>query len=167
VKALAVVAVGAAAAMLAWTTAAGGSLVVVPLQGSIATPTVTLNGLDQTATATATLSVTDSANAGWALTAWAPPPSGSSGSLGGLSVASEPTTSDCVGAGCSLPDTTGISWPVTLGATSDSATKIYNADRHTGVGTNVIDVGFTVTVPADTRAGTYSTTITLAVSNGP
>jgi hypothetical protein len=167
VKALAFLAIGAAAATVAWVTGAGAAVVVVPLQGSITTPTVTLNGLDQTATATAALSVVDTADSGWALTAWAPPPSGSNGSLSSLSVVNQPTTSACVGLGCSQPDTTGISWPVTLGTTSGSATKIYNADRHTGVGTNVISVGFTVSVPASTRAGAYSTTITLAVSNGP
>lgn len=156
-----------AAATLCCAGAVKASVSVVPQQGSISTPPVTLNGLDQTATATASLSVIDTANAGWALTAWAAPPSGSGGSLGSLVVASQPTTSACVEAGCTLPEPTGISWPVTVGTSSGSATKIYNAARHTGDGTSVVNVGFTVAVPANTLAGTYSTTITLAVSNGP
>jgi hypothetical protein len=161
---LAAVAVGAALLCCGGVEA---SVVVVPLDGSISTPAVTLNGLDQTATATASLSVIDSANAGWALTAWAPPPSGSGGSLAPLTVVSRPATSDCTGSGCSLPEPTGISWPVALGTSSSSATKIFNAAKHTGEGTNVLSVGFTVAVPANTRPGTYTTTITLAVSNGP
>jgi hypothetical protein len=164
---LAVLVAAAATAVLAWVGGVGASVVVVPLQDSIATPAVTLNGLDQTATATASLSVTDTANAGWALTAWAPPLTGAGGSLGSLVVASQPATSDCSGSGCNAPQPTGVSWPVTLGADSGSATTIYNAAKHTGVGTNVVSVGFTVTVPANTLAGTYTTTVTVAVSNGP
>jgi hypothetical protein len=167
VKTLTFVALGAAAAMLAWASGARALTVVIPLQGSITTPTVTLNGLDQTTTATSTLTVVDTGDDGWALTAWAPQPSGSNGSLGSLSVQSQPSTSGCTGQGCIRPHPTDISWPVTLGTSSGGAAKIYNAADDSGFGTSFVSVDFSVAVPANARAGTYSTTITLAVSSGP
>ncbi len=166
-RTLGLVAIGVAAATLAWVTSAQALTIVVPLQGSITTPTVTLNGLDQTTTASASLSVVDTGDDGWALTAWAPQPSGSTGSLGSLSVASQPSTSNCSGQGCVRPHPTGISWPVTLGTSSSGAAKIYNSADNTGFGTNFISVDFSIAVPANARTGTYSTTITLAVSSGP
>jgi hypothetical protein len=161
------VAVGAAVTMLAWVSGARALTVVIPLQGSITTPTVTLNGLDQTTTATSTLTVVDTGDDGWALTAWAPQPSGSNGSLGGLTVQGTPSASGCTGLGCTRPRPTGISWPVTLGTSSGGAAKIYNAADNSGFGTNFVSVDFSVSVPANARAGTYSTTITLAVASGP
>lgn len=160
-------AIGIAAVLLARTGGARALTIVVPLQGSLTAPAVTLNGLDQTTSATASLSIVDTAGDGWALTAWAPRPSGSNGSLGSLSVASQPSTSGCSGVACKRPNPTGMSWPVTLGTSSSGAAKIYNAADNTGFGTNVVSVDFTVSVPANARAGTYSTTITLAISTGP
>jgi hypothetical protein len=127
---------------------------------------VTLNGLDQQAVFDTTLTVTGGGGTGWKITAWAPKPTSGSNSLSALYVASAPTAT-CTGNKCVRPTPTGISWPVTLGTTSSGAVKIYNAAAGTGTATDPIDVPFAADVAANTLTGSYTTTITVAISNGP
>lgn len=128
---------------------------------------VTLNGFDQTASFSVSLSVTGQGNAGWNVTAWAANPAHGTDTLGALSVPSAPTAV-CTGKGCVEPTTSGISWPVTLGTSSTGAVKIYNAANHTGTGTGAtISVPFETAVAASTLAAAYTTTITFAVATGP
>lgn len=128
--------------------------------------TVTLNGLDQSATFSTTLTVTGGGAAGWNITAWAPKPSGSAGTLGAIYVASRPSGA-CSGKSCVNPTPSGLSWPVTLGTSSGSAVKIFNAAANTGTGTVTVTVPFTTDVAANTLAGSYSSTVTVAISSGP
>jgi hypothetical protein len=128
--------------------------------------TVTLDGLDQTATFTTTLTVKGGNPQGWSIDAWAPRPSSGSDSLSALYVASEPSAS-CSGHGCKDPRPNGLNWPITLGTSSGDAVTIYNADRGSGTGTDTMSVPFSVDIDADTLAGDYTTTITVAVSMGP
>jgi hypothetical protein len=129
--------------------------------------TVTLNGFDETATGSFTMTISGGTSAGWSVTAWAPALTDNSRSLGALSVPSQPSASACTGVGCVKPTPTGLSFPVTLGTSSGRAVKIYNAASHTGSGTDPVSVPYSVAVPANTLAGPYTTTITLAVANGP
>jgi hypothetical protein len=151
--------------------AAPASEAAVSLSASPATATmssVTLNGVDQTSNTTVSLTVTGASQSGWQISAWAPRPAGAGGTLSAVSVPTEPALSPCGGKNCTNPAPTGISWPVTLGTTSGAATKIYNADVHTGDGTITISVPFSVTVPANALAGTYTSTITLTIAaSGP
>ena len=88
--------------------------------------------------------------------------------LGALVVSSQPTLGACSGGGCSLPTPIGITWPVAVGTTAGTATKIYNADVSTGKGTNTVTVTFDISVPASALPGTYATTLTIIGSNsGP
>lgn len=128
--------------------------------------TVTLNGFDQTATLTATLTVTGGNPQGWSIDAWAPQPSSGSNTLGRLYVPSEPSAS-CTGGGCKEPSPKGLSWPITLGTSSGGAVTIYNADRGSGTGTDKMTVPFAVDIDADALTGAYTTTITVSVSMGP
>ena len=57
-----------------------------------------------------------------------------------------------------------MSYPITM---SGSAQTIYNAAANTGTGDFDIANTFRVTVPANTIAATYSSTITLSGSTGP
>jgi hypothetical protein len=72
---------------------------------------------------------------------------------------------------CTLPTETGISYPVGLTGTTATAKKIYNAKANTGMGS--VTVGGTnpaawwVSWAATTYAGTYTSTVTLAVATGP
>ena len=128
--------------------------------------TVTLNGLDQSATFSTTLTISGGGPAGWNVTAWAPRPSGSAGTLGAIYVASRPSGA-CSGKNCVNPTPTGLSWPMTLGTSSGGAVKIYNAAASTGTGTVTVTVPFTSDVAANTLTGSYSSTITVAISSGP
>jgi WxL domain surface cell wall-binding len=68
--------------------------------------------------------------------------------------------------GCTVAVPDGsISFPVTVGTT---ATPIFNAEANTGMGSNTISsIGWWLAIPANTKAGTYTSTVTLAVSSGP
>lgn len=147
---------------------AAGAIGITVSPTSVTTPAVTLNGVDQRPTFTVAVTVTGANTSGWKLTVWAPAPNSFGKTLPALQVPSEPSDAPCSGKNCTQPSPTGISWPVTLGTTSGSAAKIYNAAVNTGDGNDVISVPFGVSVPANALPGTYTTTITLTITNnGP
>lgn len=158
-----------ALALLAAPVAAGAlSVSASPTSASVS---VTLNGDDQVATFSEQFTVTGVSSSGWNLTAWAAAPNGSAGNLSALTVTALPTSS-CGNGSCSasVPDSsiTSISWPLTLGTTAGAATKFWNASAGTGYNKNqYVSVVFGVPVLASALAGSYSTTLTVAVSNGP
>ena len=144
------------------------SVAILPATAS--TTAVTLNGVDQTPTFTATITVSGGSSAtGWNITAWAPLPLVSGNTLGALVVTAQPTLGACSPSGnCSLATPTGITWPVTLGTTAGAAAKIYNAQVSSGNGTNTLTVIFGVKVPASALPGSYTTTLTIIGSSvGP
>ncbi len=148
--------------------AARAAFSISVLPATVTSSAVTLNGVDQTSTFAATITVSGAVNTGWNITAWAPLPTSGSNTLGTLVVPSQPTLGACSGGGCSLPTPTGITWPVTVGTTAGGATKIYNADVSTGKGTNTVNVTFNIPVLASALPGTYTTTLTVIGSNsGP
>jgi hypothetical protein len=151
-------ALAALALALAGAGAAAASLGVDITPSTVSFPTVTLNGLDQQATFTATIGVHGAGSSGWSVSAWAPPPVGPGGSvLGPLVVPTDPTGGT----------SSGISWPVTLGTTASSASKIANALPGAANGSASLTVTFGVNVPANVLAGSYATTIDVAVASGP
>ena len=129
---------------------------------------VTLNGVDQTSSFTATITVSGALSTGWNITAWAPVPVSGVNTLAALVVPSQPTAGVCSGGGCNQPTPIGITWPVTVGTTAGGATKIYNANTATGKGTNTITVTFNIPVRAGALAASYTTTLTITGSaSGP
>jgi WxL domain surface cell wall-binding len=95
------------------------------------------------------------------------------GSVSSVSAASGPTAT-CTGT-CTLPtDTTTYPVAITTAASSPTAVTIYDASAGTGLGQVVIGgsaaanpVGWWVNLPADTVAGTYTSTITMAIVSAP
>ena len=134
---------------------------------TVTSSAVTLNGVDQTSTFSATVTVSGAVNTGWNITAWAPLPTVGGNNLGPLVVSTQPTLGACSGGGCNLPTPIGMTWPVTLGTTSGAAVKIYNADVSTGKGTNTVTATFGFSVPANVLPGSYVTTLTIIGSTGP
>ena len=57
-----------------------------------------------------------------------------------------------------------VVYPVTVGA---SAVKFYSAAADSGMGKFTVTPAVSLSVPADTYAGTYATTITMSVVAGP
>ena len=141
---------------------------ITVLPATTAGTPVTLNGLDQTSTFTATITVSGAVLTGWNITAWAPLPASGANTLAALVVPTQPTDGPCSGGACCQPTPIGITWPVTVGTTAGGATKIYNANTSTGKGTNTLTVTFNIPVPAGALAATYTTTLTIIGSNsGP
>ncbi len=158
-------ALAAAATVLALPAAAAAALGISSTTNT--STTVTLNGFDQTATGSFTMTISGAGTTGWHVTAWAAVPKDGSATIGTLSIPSQPSASACTGVGCVTPTPSGLSYPLTLGTTSGSAVKIYNAAARTGTGTDPVTVPYATAVPANALAGPYTTTITLAIVSGP
>ena len=96
----------------------------------------------------------------------------SNGSLTSISAATAPTASCLSGSTCTLPtDTT--TYPVAI-TTGGAAVNIYDASAATGLGSITIGgstatdpLGWWLNVPANTLAGTYTSTVTLEIISGP
>ena len=152
-------------------TVSGGSL----SESTSAAPSfsVTLNGSDQTAIYTLPITVTEArgSGAGWNLTI-----TSTQFSTGGGSPNTLPTnastvasiTSSCAGGTCTNP-TNSVTYPVGVPAGSGppTAVKFFNAAANTGMGKFTVTPTIDVSVPANAYAGSYSSTVTLAVASGP
>jgi YVTN family beta-propeller protein len=154
-------------------TISGGSL-------TIAAPAnlgwnVTLAGADQFAGAPATLEPMDltGSGAGWSVSAAATPFTDGTRTLGALylngsggaeSESSAPLDSCAVAGDCTLPTSSVGGYP--LPVASVPAT-IYSAAAGTGLGMVDLATDWWLDVPGAANAGTYTSTITLAISSGP
>jgi hypothetical protein len=84
-------------------------------------------------------------------------------------IGSAPTaTCDSQYANCS-PPTNAVTYPVAVpaAAVAPSAIKFFDAATGTGAGEFTITPTITVTVPQNTFAGTYTSTVTIAIVSGP
>jgi hypothetical protein len=141
-----------------------------------ATPSfsVTLDGTDKTASFTVPTTVTDTtgAGAGWNLTITSTPFSTGGGSPSTMATnASSITgvTNACTGTGSCTNPTNAITYPlgVPAGAGPPAAVKYFNAAAATGAGEFTNTPTIEVDLPANTIAGTYTSTLTLAAVSGP
>lgn len=166
-------------------TVTGGSLTLV--SPSALTWSVTLNGTNQSvydANSTDeayTVNDATGSGAGWNVTVSATTfTSGThtlsntgtlstNGSLASSTSTTAPTATCYSGASCTLPsDTTTYPVAITTAASSPTAVKIYDDAANAGMGEITIsNVGWWVTVPANTLAGTYTSTFTFEVNSGP
>jgi hypothetical protein len=128
---------------------------------------VTLNGDDQTVSWNETVAVSGvTQSLGYNVTAWAPVPVSGSNSLAALRVNTAPTLS-CTQGSCTTGTNSVTTYPVVLGTSAGAATKIFGATVNTANKNQQAIVTFTIPVAADRYPGTYTTTITLSVANGP
>ena len=145
----------------------------VSLGSSSETFSADLNSGDSTQTYAVDATVEDtrtSASAGWqlqvtstTLTTGTRTMSTSATTVTGMSTAA------CDNAGpCTLP-TNGVSYPVTVpaAATAPTAIKWANAAVGTGLGRIAWSGTFSVAVPQNAYAGTYTSTLTISVVSGP
>jgi hypothetical protein len=139
--------------------------------GPVAFGAVTLNGQDQTATASFTASVSDMSGSGggWRIAGTSTAFQNQAGRV--LPATSTTVTAASVAAGtgnCSVPSNQAT-YPVTLpaGSTPPPAATLYSSAPGTGAGP--ADLTFTVvlTVPASAYSGDYTATWTLTASSGP
>jgi hypothetical protein len=163
-----------------------------PSSGTLAW-TTTLSGLDQTATDTTSTDQTYNVNdatgsgAGWHVTLSATTfTTGSltlsdtgtfstNGSVTSVSGTTAPSTACASGSTCTLPaNTTTYPVAITTAATSPTAYTIYDDSASAGLGSIDIGgsasanpVGWWISIPAATKAGTYTSTETMEVISAP
>jgi YVTN family beta-propeller protein len=130
---------------------------------------LTLNGQTQTTTATMPLKVAGGISTlGWSISATSTRFTSGPHTLPSTAVTVQTAPTRSCDSTCTLA-TTSVSYPYTLpaGAAAPAATKIYNATANTGMGSQTVTPTFTLTIPATTRAGTYTSTWTYTLSSGP
>ncbi len=150
----------------------GGSLSLT----TSAAPTfsATLDGTDKTATYNLPLRVEDltGSGAGWntTITSTQFTTGGENAKTLATSASSlTAVTSECVEEVTCTDPTNAISYPVSVpaGSTAPEAVKFFDAAAGTGMGKFSLNPTVSVSIPANTYAGTYTSTITLASVSGP
>jgi hypothetical protein len=139
------------------------------------TPTAvaTLNGTDQTVSNTLTLSVNTTLSLGWNVTITSTQFTTGTTPRHSLSTTASSVTgvTDVCATGylCLTMPHNSVTYPVAVpaGNSVPTAVKFYNAQALMGLGTFDLSATINVKVPANTYAGTYSSTITLAYVSGP
>ncbi len=164
VAALATAAVATAATLTATATLTGtaGLSLNLPSNPSMS---ATLDGSDQAVSYSPALGVVDArgSGGGWNLTVAATTFSDGLGhtlAAGTLTGATEACHS---GSTCTLA-TNSVTYPVTL---STTAAKFFNAAASSGLGKVDVTPTVSVSVPGNSFAGTYTSTVTLATAVGP
>jgi WxL domain surface cell wall-binding len=142
-----------------------------------ATPTfsASLPSGDQSPTYSLPLSVVDTRTgsaAGWSLTI-----TSTQFTTGGATPRTLATTasratavaSACAGGASCVSPTDSVTYPLTVpaGSTPPSAVKLDNAAAGTGSGIFIMSPTISVSVPANSYAGTYNSTLTVALVSGP
>lgn len=171
--ALALGTVARAATVSVSATVNGGGTLTVNGNGSPSFA-LTLNGDDQTKTYTLPVEVVDArglaSGAGWNLTVTSTTFNDGSGHTfpAAASTITVVSPSCAATSTCNLP-TNAIGYPLALpsGAVAPAAVKYFNAASPTGRGRIDVDATVSVAVPANTIAGTYSSTVTVSIVTGP
>jgi len=163
--ALAAAAVAAAGNLTATATITGAAGVSLALPGN---PSIsdTLDGTDQTVTYAPVLGVVDATGSGngWNLTVAATTFSDGSGHTIAPGAVSSVASACHAGSSCTAATNSVSGYPLTI---SGTAVKFFNAAVGTGLGKVDVTPTVGVLVPGNTYAGTYTSTVTLAVVAGP
>jgi hypothetical protein len=111
------------------------------------------------------------ATAGWNITLTSTTLSTGGGSPHTLSTAAttvQTAPTDTCDSTCT-PATNSVTYPYTVpaGSTAPTATKLLNAATASGIGNQTVTPTFKLAVPANTYAGTYTSTWTLTLASGP
>ena len=141
-----------------------------------ATPSVsvTLGGTDQTPSYTLPMTVNDYTGSGngWNTTITSTQFTTGGGSPHTLSTSASTATgvsSSCNGGATCTAPSNSITYPLAVPAGSGppTAVKLFNAAANSGMGGFTVTPNVQVAIPANTYAGTYTSTVTVAVVSGP
>ena len=169
--ALVVAAVAIAGTVTATATITGaGSLSLS--HGATATISDTLDGTDQTANYTLPLTINDlrGSGAGWNLTMTSTSFNDGAGhTLATTASSLASSTSACTGGGTCTNPTNSITYPLTVpaAASAPAAVKVFNAAATSGMGRFIVTPSINVSIPGNTYAGAYTSTLTIAAVSGP
>jgi hypothetical protein len=166
--------VAAANASTATASLTAGTLGFVSAPGNV-TFSDTLNGTNQTATSPQGIDVSDAtgSGAGWNVTATSTTFTSGAHTLGtgATTIASTPSVACDSGATCALATVLGskVSYPYTLpaAATAPTATEMFDANANTGMGNQTVTPTWSLAIPANAYAGTYTSTWTLSLVSAP
>lgn len=165
---------GGAGATTASETLTAGSLGFVSAPANVTFPGTTLNGTNRTATASQAFDVGDAtgSGSGWNITGTSTTFTTGTNTLPttATTIATAPSAPTCdTSVTCTVGGATTVSYPYTLpaAATAPTATKLYNAPAGTGMGDQTVTPTWTLTIPANAYAGTYTSTWTLSLVSGP
>jgi hypothetical protein len=171
IAALALAAAAVAGTITATATVSGaGSMSITG--GSSASMSDTLDGTDQTASWSVPFNVTDArgTGAGWNLTITSTTFTDGNGDTLPTSASQIGSVAAvCVNGGtCSSP-TNAVSYPIAVpaGTTAPAAVKFFNAATSTGMGRFTVTPTVNVSIPGNSFAGTYTSTVTIAAVSGP
>jgi len=132
----------------------------------------TLNGSDQTPTSTEAIDVSDATGSGtgWNVTATSTTFTTGTHSLStaATTVTAAPADACDAGATCTVA-TNAIGYPYTLPAATSAptATKLFNSAANTGMGNQTVTPTWKLSIPANTFAGTYTSTWTISLVSAP
>ena len=164
----------AAAAITVQGTVNAGSTLTATGVGS-PTFNLTLNGVDQTTSYALPVSVVDArglaVGGGWNLTITSTTFNDGSGHTFPTTASTMTGVATACGASstCLAPTNAvaNTNLAVPAGTVAPAAVKWENAATATGLGTNTVTATISVAVPANVFAGTYSSTVTVAIVAGP
>lgn len=132
--------------------------------------TTTLNGASRVLTSNLSFTPNDGtgSESGWNLTGTSTTFTSGTHTLPTTATTATAASAALAAGTCQLP-TNSITYPVTLPAatTAPTAVKLYDAAVATGVGTSTLSLTFSLAVPTNVRAGTYTSTWTFSLSSGP
>jgi hypothetical protein len=140
--------------------------------GATASVSSTLDGTDQTATYTVPLSITDArgSGAGWNSTITSTTFNDGAGhTLSTTASSITGVTSSCVSGGTCTNPTNSITYALTVpaAASAPAAVKFFNAAANTGMGRFTVTPSIAVSIPGNSYAGSYNSTVTVALVSGP
>jgi WxL domain surface cell wall-binding len=156
-------ALGATLTATANVSGAAGISFALPSPPSVSS---TLDGTDQTVSYSPLLGVVDArgSGAGWNLTVSATSFSDGSGHTLAPGTLTGVVAACRAGNSCTAATSSGITYPLVLNGT---AAKFFNAAAATGLGKFDVTPSVDVSIPGNAYAGTYTSTVTLAVASGP
>jgi hypothetical protein len=163
---------GRAGAIAISGTVTGGAALSASSTGSPSF-SLTLNGVDQTASYTLPAQAIDprGTGAGWNLTVTSTQFNDGSGHTFPTGASSITAASNACGASSTCTTATNsVSYTnLTLpsGPTAPAAVKFFNAAANTGMGKIDVSATVSVAVPANVFAGTYTSTVTVSIVSGP
>jgi hypothetical protein len=160
----------AVSAATATVTVSAGSLAFVSAPGNVTFP-VTLNGVDQAPTQTQPIDVGDATGSGtgWNITATSTTFTTGTKNLSTTATTATGATVACDTSVTCTTATNTITYPYALPAATSApvATKLFNGAANTGMGNQTVTPTWKVLVPANTSAGSYTSTWTISLVSGP
>ncbi|HWB22441.1 MAG TPA: WxL domain-containing protein [Gaiellaceae bacterium] len=139
--------------------------------GTTASVTDTLDGSDQSVNYTLPLTMNDlrGTGAGWNLTMTSTTFTNGTQTLGTSASSIASVAAVCTAGGSCSNASNSISYPLTVpaAATAPAAVKVFNAAASTGMGRFTITPSINVSIPGNSYAGSYTSTLTIAAVSGP